>query len=98
MEEWEYRCESCKLKGRTRYYWPLTAEFFDYRQGMNRCIACQREYRAAQQRKRRQNPEIRERDVQRVKEIRKVKSFVYNERLREKNARIKREKQMASVA
>jgi hypothetical protein len=88
-EEWEYRCEECIRKG-MRSWWPLTFEFWNPTRGMNRCLACQAEHKARQQReKRRANPEYRRKCVEQTRELRKLKGRIYDEqRTRSKNKKV----------
>lgn len=61
---WEVRCDSCRKRGRTNHYWPLTDEFWN-KKWMTRCRACHLD----QRRKKDHatywaNPEYRERKRQ----------------------------------
>ena len=38
--EFTMQCPSCLSAGGTKAYWPLTLEFWDPRNGMQRCRAC----------------------------------------------------------
>ena len=46
------RCDSCAAKGGLTSYWPLTEEFWNKKNGMRRCRACQYELRNARLRER----------------------------------------------
>lgn len=85
-QEFEYRCEPCKAKN-SRYFWPLTEEFWDFKRGFVRCNACERERKAKFEReKRARDPEYRARCVALTKEIRKVKGHIYQETRKLKKA------------
>ena len=43
--EWILKCDECAAKQSTKYYWPLSLEFWNPRT-MQRCRACDKERRA----------------------------------------------------
>jgi len=86
LEEWEYRCEDCLQKG-LKAWWPLTFEFWSPNRGMNRCLACQAEYKAKVQRERRRtDPEYRNRCIEQTREQRRIKGHIY-EKQRKRRSR-----------
>jgi hypothetical protein len=75
-EEFEYRCESCKSKN-SRYFWPLTLDFWAPEKSMSRCRACNAEYKARVMREKRRNPEYRQKCVEQTRALRKLKGPIY---------------------
>jgi hypothetical protein len=80
-EIFELRCDDCVAKKIGSSYWPLTHEFWNVHRGMTRCRSCQKDYTARFEREKRHNdPEYKKRCLDTVKEIRKVKGHIYQER------------------
>jgi hypothetical protein len=76
-EEFEYRCDSCRDKN-SRYFWPLTLDFWSPNTNMTRCRACNAEHKAKITReKRRNDPEYRQKCVTQTRELRKLKGPIY---------------------
>lgn len=62
-------CPSCHKKGNSQTFWPITTEFWNPH-SLRYCRACNAERRAAEQRKRREDPEFRRRQVEQSYQIR----------------------------